>query len=346
VCGDGIDNDCDGTVDEGGCTSTVEPDAGPVGGPDAGITGLCGATPEPLLSEALYIASRTYGIALLGGFVYIAQENGFGDAVGLLRVPKAGGDVETVQAGPTRQVQVDGDDVFWLARAGAGTTIYKMRPPSATPTVVATLDFLSHQTSFEVHGDRIYLAANSEEIGFVPRSGGAYTLLHTLEGEGHRIYGRLSVDGEYAYFGRSAIVGDDLMMRLPVAGGAAESLIDSTSVHLLAFRDPLRTESHIYFNALRLVGRTHNWRIFRVPPTGGDVEEYGPPSAPARVDHLVRDGNRLYYLANGSRVAYMPLDGGGTETNLAFDITGATGLALDSSCAYYSTDTQVFRVAK
>jgi hypothetical protein len=315
-----------GKVDPLGTTS-ITPLAPPPARPAPPQTqALClqqGTTPRQMVDDDIDSVS----IAIDDQYVYYEQ---FSDAAGrrVRRVPKTGGDPETVFADNSGQtVLVDGASIYVTDSLGHVTTF---AASGAAPRAQTA-------TMLDVDADSVFLIYSSDDVDSrlvrFSRAGGAASFV--ADGQA----GSVRVDGDTVYWTEGVWVG---ALHAMTKGGSSSRVV---------FDGPVRSPAGFaiaddaFYVAQDKVG------ITRVPRDGGAPTVIAPAENATTVQ---LDGDFVYWT-DYQHVYVVPKTGGPSKPLASFDDTVLVdwALAIDEHCVYFTAAThpgdsisQLFTVPK
>jgi len=346
ICGDGIDNNCNGRIDEKRCTSLVPTDAGmesDAAGPDTSggeepgpvDTTSCTTESETLIDDPGTLRSGIAGGIILDGDRILLS------AGKLYQIPRTGGLLSVVDESlEIRFLTRDGGSLLWTANNGnrLEKEIWELNLSTHAARrigVVPLPDDLARPLRVWLAADsaNIYTSAN-REIGRLARDTGRWTHLYTAPGTFGYGPESLVADAEYLYWGGAWSNGIERMSK---SGGTPTSISPDT-YSLQVPRHLVLVGAHVYYGAF------WNWeiggaRIFRTAVDGSSTEDLGPAGYRDHIITLAVDQDRIYHFGRETDYppylfASLPLSGG-DDTVLIPDGRGGAGMDFDDSCVYW-----------
>jgi sugar lactone lactonase YvrE len=245
--------------------------------------------------------SSPRGIAIVGGYVYWSNMNTNTSAgAGVFRVPRNGGDVETVAADYRAEAMAtDGTYVYWVDEStgpagGPGANqVYRVAISGGTPTALAPAADGYHP-GIAVSDTHVYWTDQiTPAIRRAPKEGGAVeTLAAPNSGDAFGI----AVDTGVVYW---AIQSGGTVMSTPAEGGASSVLASGQSMPMHLFVN----STYVYWT-----NRTGG-QIMRVQRSGGSPEPLATGQAAPFA--MAGDASNVYWTnSNGGSLMKVRLEGG------------------------------------
>jgi hypothetical protein len=254
------------------------------------------------------------GTVIAGGYVYWSNTGG---DMGVFRVPRSGGDVETIAAGHSSYAMAtDGAAVYWVDGSrefsGGMDQVYRVAISGGAPTVVAPAGDKGH-AGIAVSGAYVYWTTQRPPaVKRALKAGGAVeTLVAPDSGDAFGVVVDMGVVYWTNQFGT--------VMQTPSEGGPTSLLAGNQSSPLHLFVD----STHVYWT------NRNGGQIMRILRSGGSPETLA--SGQAGPYAMAGDASYVYWTnIDGGSVMKMRLDGG-SPVVMASGFSSPRGLASDDT---------------
>ncbi len=329
-CGQ-IDNGCGTTIDCGGCTGTETCGGG-------GEPNVCGGKPVTCAPGVLATEGQCESVGPIvsdGKRVYWAAHNqgsycGSGTSGYRINgVSIGGGSTKVIETGPDSvgDLLVVGSQL--LARTSKALHLLPVTGGAST-TLVAVNETFAMQHTAASSKQVLWLDWTNEFTGYLGSlslAGGNPQKLDTSV----KTVVAVTMDSGFAYYSDAINAGPGVgLYRIPLGGGTRQTLLTSSNW----ITSLVVVGGYLYYT--RDAGG-----VYRMPTSGGTSELVDPALAP-QPGGLRSDGNAIYWSemtlvspSTGYSIRKKPLAGGQTTT-LAQGLFGSNRFAVDDACVYFS----------
>lgn len=358
---DGLDNDCNGTVDDepaadadcvakhgngyvcqggkcvcattcnGKCVDTSS-DAANCGGCGKTCSGTCSA--GRCLVALASGQNNPYAIAVDSSSVYWTNAGVSLSDGSVMKVPVGGGTPTTlVSSVPNpRAIAVDATSVYyWFMRNPQGVTVSSVPLGGGTPTIVSSGQGL--EPSIAVAGSYLYGVTwnNYGVVLKIPIAGGSATNIALNQNQPDSV----AVDATNVYW---ASYGASKVLKAPIGGGTVTTIaqtktppglvtVDATNVYWADDPDNFGTGGI----------------LMAAPVGGGTPTTLFAGKSLYRIQSIASDGTNVYWIDSLDTVNKLPI-GGGTPTTLATGQTSSAAIAVDATSVYWVSNSAIMKL--